>query len=62
VIGADHLILEGGRRVASDDLTLAAAVERHVRLVLDRAGGDEEEAAELLGISVEELREQLGTP
>jgi len=60
VIGADHLILEGGRRVASDDLTLAAAVERHVRLVLDRAGGDEEEAAELLGISVEELREQLG--
>ena len=60
VIGADHLILEGGRRVASDELTLAAAVERHVRLVLDRAGGDEAEAAQLLGIGVDEVRERLG--
>jgi DNA-binding NtrC family response regulator len=59
VIGADHLILEEGRHAESNDLTLASAVERHVRLVLDRTGGDEDEAAKLLGISVGQMRQRL---
>ncbi|MGB1778052.1 MAG: sigma-54-dependent transcriptional regulator, partial [Longimicrobiales bacterium] len=58
VIGADHLILEG-RASAGEDLTLRQAIRRHVRLVLDRANGDEESAAELLGISSEELSSHL---
>ena len=34
---------------------MESAMRRHVRLVLDRAGGDEEAAAQLLGITREEL-------
>ena len=58
VIGADHLILEG-RKTATDDLTLVAAIRRHVRLVLDRVDGDEASAAELLGISRKQLTSHL---
>jgi len=56
VIGADHLILTGRLGAGPDDLTLDAAVRRHVGLVLDRVDGDEEEAARLLGISPDEVR------
>jgi len=49
VIGADHLILEG-KYAGPDDLTLDAAIRRHVRLVLDRVDGDVDAAAALLGI------------
>ena len=55
VIGADHLILESLDDLADSDLALAAVVKRHVRLVLDRAGGDEATAAKLLGITKKEL-------
>lgn len=58
VIGADHLILET-RVAAGDELSLREAVRRHVRLVLDRVGGDEASAAELLDISVDELAVHL---
>lgn len=59
VIGADHLILEGVIAGGPKDLTLEAAVRRHVRLVLDRVDGDEEAAASLLDISEDELEEHL---
>ncbi|HSH76785.1 MAG TPA: sigma-54 dependent transcriptional regulator [Longimicrobiales bacterium] len=60
VIGADHLILEDGREPdTSNDLLLETAVRRHVRLVLDRAGGDVAAAAGLLGITAAELEEHL---
>jgi DNA-binding NtrC family response regulator len=61
VIGADHLILEGLSRGAgvSDDLSLSAAIVRHVRSVLDGAGGDEAAAAKLLGITKKELKAHL---
>jgi DNA-binding NtrC family response regulator len=60
VIGADHLILEDGDGLAgASDLLLETALRRHVRLVLDRAGGDRVEAAELLGITGEELDRHL---
>jgi len=60
VIGADHLILDDGEGPpGTDDLTLASAVGRHVRLVLERAGGDEEAAAKLLDITPEELTMHL---
>jgi len=55
VIGVDHLILEGTTD-ASADLSLKSAIGRHVRMVLERAQGDEEEAARLLGVSREELQ------
>ncbi len=55
VIGADHLILESLEDLADNDLALVAVVKRHVRLVLDRAGGDETTAAKLLGITKKEL-------
>jgi transcriptional regulator with PAS, ATPase and Fis domain len=58
VIGADHLILEG-QRSGPDDLTLDAAIRRHVRLVVDRVDGDRDAAAELLGIDGEELEGYL---
>jgi transcriptional regulator with PAS, ATPase and Fis domain len=58
-IGADHLILEGGDRGGASDLLLATALRRHVRLVLDRAGGDPAAAAQLLGIEAEELERHL---
>jgi len=58
VIGADHLILET-RVAAGEELSLREAVRRHVRLVLDRVGGDEASAAELLDISVDELAVHL---
>ncbi len=58
VIGVDHLVL--GNAIGPDeDLSLVAAVSRHVRRVLDRVDGDEAEAAGLLGITVEELQEHL---
>ena len=59
VIGADHLILEGVEAGGARDLTLSAAISRHVGLVLDRAGGDEATAAKLLGITKKELQKQL---
>jgi DNA-binding NtrC family response regulator len=63
VIGADHLILEDGHGPAgADDLTLASAVRRHVRLVLDRAGGDEGAAAKLLGITRKDLEKHIASP
>jgi two-component system, NtrC family, response regulator AtoC len=62
VIGADHLILgdedvsfEGGA-----DLSLAAAIRRHVQVVLESYDGDEDQAAEALGIDVDELKSHLG--
>ncbi len=63
VIGPDHLILEDGEAPgAAGDLLLETALRRHVRLVLDRAGGDEEAAAKLLGISAKELARHLAVP
>jgi transcriptional regulator with PAS, ATPase and Fis domain len=62
VIGADHLILgdEDGSTEGGADLSLAAAIRRHVRVVLESCDGDEEEAAEALGIEVDELKSHLG--
>jgi DNA-binding NtrC family response regulator len=58
VIGADHLVL--GEEVASEtDLTLVAAMKRHVREVVSGSGGDEAAAAKLLGITRKELRGHL---
>jgi DNA-binding NtrC family response regulator len=54
VIGPDHLVLEDSHQRGTD-LTLATVVRRHVRSVLDRAGGDTAAAAGLLGISEEEV-------
>lgn len=59
VIGADHLILEGVASAALEDLTLQGAISRHVRLVLERAEGDEDAAAAMLGVTVEEVRDHL---
>jgi len=59
VIGADHLILEGAMSAAARDLSLESAIRRHVRLVVDRVGGDEEAAAEVLGISSKEVSSHL---
>jgi two-component system response regulator AtoC len=58
VIGSDHLVLDDGHDAAGD-LTLTAALERHVQLVLRRAGGDRAVAAKLLGISKKELERRL---
>jgi DNA-binding NtrC family response regulator len=62
VIGPDHLVLgdEGRGEAGGEDLTLAAAAARHVRAVLERAGGDEAAAAKLLGITRRELKQRLG--
>lgn len=57
VIGADHLILEDGSE--PDDLTLSAAILRHVRSVLDSTDGDKAAAAKLLGITKKELTAHL---
>jgi transcriptional regulator with PAS, ATPase and Fis domain len=54
VIGPDHLVLEDSHQ-RDTDLTLASVVRRHVRSVLDRAGGDTAAAAGLLGISEDEV-------
>ncbi len=60
VIGPDHLILGDGEATdVAEDLTLQNAMTRHVRLVLDRAGGDRGAAAKLLGITKKELEKQL---
>jgi two-component system response regulator AtoC len=59
VIGMDHLILEDGVGSEGADLTLQTAINRHALMVLDRAGGDEAAAAELLGITEEELKSHL---
>lgn len=58
VIGADHLILDGGSD-EPDDLTLSAAIVRHVKSVLDGVDGDEAAAAKLLGITKKELKAHL---
>jgi two-component system response regulator AtoC len=58
IIGPDHLVL-GDDAENLADLTLASAMERHVRRILERTGGDEEEAASLLGISGHELSQHL---
>ena len=59
VIGEDHLILEGSSQPGPRDLTLDAAIRRHVRLVLDRTDDDAAEAARLLDISAKELKKYL---
>lgn len=59
VIGEDHLILEGASEAGPRDLTLGAAIQRHVRLVLGRTDGDEAEAARLLDITAKELKKHL---
>jgi two-component system response regulator AtoC len=59
VIGVDHLILEEGEDDGAGDLSLDAAVSRHVQMVLELAGGDEAAAAELLGITKKELTKHL---
>ena len=63
VIGPDHLILgdDQGPKGHGVDLTLAAAIRRHVRVVLESTDGDESAAAEVLGIEPEALRGYLGT-
>jgi DNA-binding NtrC family response regulator len=61
VIGPDHLIL-GDDEVPNEagvDLSLAGAIRRHVRMVLESTDGDENAAAELLGIDVDEVRGHL---
>ncbi|HSW31714.1 MAG TPA: sigma-54 dependent transcriptional regulator [Longimicrobiales bacterium] len=58
VIGPDHLVL-GDEGPAGEDLSLAVALKRHVRAVLERAGGDEAKAGELLGVTRKELKEHL---
>ncbi len=58
VIGADHLILESGSE-PDDDVTLSAAILRHVRSVLDSTDGDKAAAAKLLGITKKELAAHL---
>jgi two-component system, NtrC family, response regulator AtoC len=58
VIGSDHLML-GGETPAPADLSLDAAMRRHVRSVLDRTDGDEAAAAKLLGITRKELKGHL---
>jgi len=58
IIGPDHLVL-GEDAENLEDLTLASAMERHVRRILERTGGDEAHAATLLGITREELAEHL---
>lgn len=58
VIGADHLILENGSE-PDDDVTLSAAILRHVRSVLDSTDGDKAAAAKLLGITKKELAAHL---
>jgi len=55
VIGPDHLVL-GGEAGVGEDLTLSSAQQRHIQRVMERVGGDETEAAQLLGISAEELK------
>jgi len=56
VIGSDHLILEGHDPEATfDNLTLDAAIRRHVANVVAKARGDRIEAARLLQIEPEEL-------
>jgi two-component system response regulator AtoC len=62
VIGGDHLIL--GDDLGSNvplDLSLATALRRHVHMVLERTGGDEAQAAELLGVSEEKVRALSGS-
>jgi len=62
VIGSDHLMLgDGERGNGADDLTLATAIGRHVRGVLDRADGDAAAAAKLLSITKKELEKHLAT-
>ena len=61
VIGAEHLSLGAVAGGTGEDLTLAGAVRRHVRRVLERMGGDEAAAARALGVGLEEVREHLGT-
>ncbi len=59
VIGVEHLSLGDGGAGAREDLSLATAVRAHVRRVVERMGGDEEEAARALGVGVEEVRAHL---
>jgi DNA-binding NtrC family response regulator len=58
IIGPDHLVL-GEDAENLEDLTLASAVERHVRRILEKTGGNEAAAADLLGITDEELSSHL---
>jgi len=63
VIGPDHLILgdeDAGQ--SGVDLSLASAIRRHVRLVVESTDGDEAGAAEKLGIDVEAVRDHLRVP
>jgi two-component system response regulator HydG len=58
VIGPDHLILGDEEEVLNQnvDLSLEAAIQRHVKLVLESCDGDEAQAADVLEIAVEELK------
>lgn len=58
VIGADHLILDESSPSASD-MTLSAAITRHIQSVLDSTDGDEASAAKVLGITKKELKAHL---
>ncbi|HKJ01053.1 MAG TPA: sigma-54 dependent transcriptional regulator [Longimicrobiales bacterium] len=58
VIGPDHLVL-GAEAGLGEDLTLASAQRRHVLRVMERVGGNEAEAAQLLGVPAEQLRDLL---
>jgi two-component system response regulator AtoC len=58
IIGPDHLVL-GVDTGEEEDLTLAVAMSRHVKRVLDRTYGEEAQAAKLLGITKKELKERL---
>ncbi len=57
-IGPDHLVLADDD-MHGEDLSLAAAVRRHVRKVLARAGDDLGEAARLLDVDAAEVRRHL---
>jgi DNA-binding NtrC family response regulator len=58
IIGPDHLTL-GAEAREGEDLTLASAMSRHARRVLQRASGDQDRAAALLDISATALQALL---
>ncbi|MDH5590210.1 MAG: sigma-54 dependent transcriptional regulator [Gemmatimonadota bacterium] len=57
VLGPEHLVLGGG--AGGEDLSLDTVVRRHVRRVVERLGGDREESARALGISMKNVEKYL---